>query len=190
MLDIIQHTISSSWIKLHLVRWNNQSINQSMRTDLVSSDLSVWSGVGSDVTVEEVTDGRWCVHHVHSLHVQLEQVLGCTADQFWDNNGLKQKALSLLTSILYLPDKNQMSIKYCFQNILYVLKLKNLERKGFSQIIFSSREVKRYLHKHTTQRSTWRSSQPLCQGNGCWSPWNIRGFVKVSFTAVWQYIYP
>ena len=92
--------------------------NQSLRTDLVSSDLSVWSGVGSDVTVEEVTDGRWCVHHVHSLHVQLEQVLGCPADQFWDNNGLKQKALSLQTSILYLPDKNQMSIKWV-SNIVF-----------------------------------------------------------------------
>lgn len=64
-------------------------------TNLICSDLSMRGGIRSNVAVQEVTDGGRGVHHVHSLHVQLEQVLGCTTDQFRYDNGLKMKGCPL-----------------------------------------------------------------------------------------------
>lgn len=64
-------------------------------TDLICSDLSMRGGIRPNVAVQEVTNGGRGVHHVHSLHVQLEQVLGCTTDQFRYDNGLKMKGCPL-----------------------------------------------------------------------------------------------
>lgn len=64
-------------------------------TDLICGDLSMRGGIRSNVAVQEVTNGGRGVHHVHSLHVQLEQVLGCTTDQFRYDNGLKMKGCPL-----------------------------------------------------------------------------------------------
>lgn len=69
-------------------------------TDLICSDLSMRGGIRSNVAVQEVTNGGRGVHHVHSLHVQLEQVLGCTADQLRYDNGLKIKSPPIESDVL------------------------------------------------------------------------------------------
>lgn len=51
-------------------------------TYLFSCDCSMWRGMRADKTVEEVAYCRREVHHIHTLHVDFEEVLGGSAYQF------------------------------------------------------------------------------------------------------------
>ena len=64
-------------------------------TYLLCRDLSVWSGVGAEVTVEEVSDRGRQVHQIHSLHVRLEDPLGCPAQQLANSDTLRIRAVYL-----------------------------------------------------------------------------------------------
>lgn len=82
---------SKIWQFFHNTHTHTYYTQKQMFSHLVLSYLVLWCWIRSQETVEEVADGRSSAHHIHTLHVLVKQMLGRTAHQFTDTNGLQYK---------------------------------------------------------------------------------------------------